>query len=201
MTTPNLKIEYLPTRRLIPYAKNAKVHSTTQVEDIANSIREFGFNNPVLVDERDGIVAGHGRVMAAELLGLDAVPCIRLSHLSERQRRAYILADNKLAEKSTWDFAILAEEVNALAELDVDLELTGFDEQELDALLKLDEDLLPSNFGGETIEVSGHKRVIGAQKPEAPQVFRIEVTLKSEEERSALYSDLTANGYECRLRN
>lgn len=153
-----LKIEYRPTSRLVPYAKNARTHSPAQVEQIANSIRSFGFNNPVLIDENDGIVAGHGRVMAAQELGLDEVPCIRLGHLSDRERRAYIIADNQIALKSGWDVGLLSEELNSLAELELDLGTLGFDEQELDALLKLEADLLPDGFGGKTVEVAGHTR-------------------------------------------
>ena len=88
---------------LIPYARNARTHSDQQVAQIADSIREFGFTNPVLIDEEDGIIAGHGRVLAAHLLGLDEVPCIVLAHLSPTQRRAYVIADNKLALNAGWD--------------------------------------------------------------------------------------------------
>lgn len=92
-----MKIESLPIERLIPYARNSRTHSDAQIAQVAASIREFGFTNPVLIDAEDGIIAGHGRVMAARKLGLDKVPCIRLAHLSETQKRAYIIADNKLA--------------------------------------------------------------------------------------------------------
>lgn len=120
---------------LIPYANNARSHSEAQVARIAGSIREFGFNNPVLVDGGNGIIAGHGRVLAAQKLGLETVPAIELSHLSEAQKRAYILADNRLAEQAGWDAELLALELGELAELEVDLAGIGFDGAELDALL------------------------------------------------------------------
>ena len=104
MNKPQPKLEQMHPADLIPYARNAKKHDPEQVVKIAGSIREFGFNNPVLVDQDNGIIAGHGRVMAAIKLGLESVPIIRLSHLTETQRRAYILADNKLAELGGgWD--------------------------------------------------------------------------------------------------
>jgi DNA modification methylase len=107
-----MKIEKLPTDKLIPYARNAKRHDATQVSKLAGSIREFGFNNPVLIDKDNGIIAGHGRVMAAQQLGLAEVPCIRLGHLTDNQRKAYILADNRLAEvNSGWDEELLKLEI------------------------------------------------------------------------------------------
>jgi DNA modification methylase len=121
---------------LIPYARNAKKHDPEQVAKIAGSIREFGFNNPVLVDQSNGIIAGHGRVMAALKLGLESVPVIRLSHLSETQRRAYILADNKLAELGGgWDEEMLKVELEAIKESDLDHLLTGFSDEEMAELL------------------------------------------------------------------
>jgi ParB family chromosome partitioning protein len=126
-----MKIENIKTESLVPYARNAKLHDESQVSKIASSIREFGFNNPVLVDgeKPPGIIAGHGRVLAAKKLGLAEVPCIRLSHLTEAQRRAYILADNRLAELGGgWDSEMLKLELADLGELDVDLEGIGFDE-------------------------------------------------------------------------
>lgn len=129
-----LRVEDRPIEVLVPYARNARTHSDAQVAAIAGSIREFGFVNPVLVDGAGGIIAGHGRVMAARVLGMASVPVIALSHLTEAQKRAYVLADNKLAEKAGWDLEMLALEVGALAELGVDLGLAGFDAEDLDAL-------------------------------------------------------------------
>ena len=107
---------------LIPYARNARTHSDPQVAQIAVSIREFGFTNPVLIDEVDGIIAGHGRVLAAHLLGLDEVPCIVLAHLTPR---AYVLADKKLALNAGWDLEMLSLEIGELGEAGFDLSLTG----------------------------------------------------------------------------
>jgi ParB family chromosome partitioning protein len=128
---PTMKIETLPTEKLIPYARNTRTHSDEQVAQIAASIREFGFTNPILIDGQDGIIAGHGRVMAARKLGLNEVPCIRLGHLTDAQRRAYIIADNKLALNAGWDEELLAVELADLREMDFDLGLTGFSETEL----------------------------------------------------------------------
>jgi ParB-like chromosome segregation protein Spo0J len=124
-----MKIENIKTSDLIPYARNAKKHDAAQVSKLAGSIREFGFNNPVLIDKDNGIIAGHGRVMAAQSLSLDTVPCIRLGHLTDTQRRAYILADNRLAEiGGGWDEEMLKLELAELAALDIDVTEIGFDE-------------------------------------------------------------------------
>ena len=130
-----MKIESLPIERLIPYARNSRTHSDAQIAQVAASIREFGFANPVLIDGADGIIAGHGRVMAARKLGLEKVPCIRLAHLSETQKRAYIIADNKLALNAGWDEEMLALELAELREVDFDMDLIGFGEEELANLL------------------------------------------------------------------
>ena len=138
------KIEHIQTASLIPYARNARQHSPAQVAQIAGSIRAFGFNAPVLIDADNGIIAGHGRVAAALTLGLESVPCLRLTHLSDSQRRAYILADNRIALSSTWDEAMLALELTELQIDDVDLGLTGFSEAEVQALVvNASETLLP----------------------------------------------------------
>src|SRR5436305_1669955 len=130
-----MNVEYTLARELRPYPNNARTHSKKQVRQIAKSIKRFGFCNPVLVDDQNQIVAGHGRVEAAKLLGLQAVPTMRLSHLSETDKSAYILADNKLAEKAVWDKEILAIELQGLIDLDVEIELTGFETAEVDVIL------------------------------------------------------------------
>lgn len=123
-----MKIENVKTNELIPYARNAKLHSDQQVQQIAGSIKEFGFNNPVLIDSDNGIIAGHGRVLAAQLLKLDAVPCVRLAHLTETQKKAYILADNRLSEVGGgWNYELLKLEIDELKTEDFDIDLTGFD--------------------------------------------------------------------------
>ena len=129
-----MKIERLKTAALVPYARNTRTHSDAQVAQIAASITEFGFTNPVLIDADGGIIAGHGRVLAAQRIGLDRVPCIRLSHLSEAQKRAYVIADNKIADNAGWDEELLRDEMAELEAIDLDLSLTGFDAGELDEL-------------------------------------------------------------------
>lgn len=136
--TNALSVVYLEIQQLNPYPRNARTHSKRQVRQIADSIREFGFTNPVLIDRSRTIVAGHGRVEAAKLLGMRKVPTICLENLSEDQIRAYILADNKLAEKAGWDNAILAIELQHLTSIDLgfDVSLTGFEIGEIDLILQ-----------------------------------------------------------------
>ncbi|ABK45396.1 ParB domain protein nuclease [Magnetococcus marinus MC-1] len=137
----NLKVADWPVDRLIPYARNARTHSDAQVAQIAASIVEFGFVNPVLVGDDGVMVAGHGRVMAARKLGLEAVPVIVLSHLNETQRRALVISDNQLALNAGWDEEMLRVELAALKEEDFDLQITGFHSEELDRLFaELDAD-------------------------------------------------------------
>lgn len=124
-------IEQWPVGRLIPYARNPRTHSDAQVAQIAASIREFGFTNPILVDTHAGIIAGHGRLLAARQLQLEHVPVIVLDHLSEAQKRAYILVDNRLAESAGWDEELLRLELAALEDENFHLELMGFDDEEL----------------------------------------------------------------------
>ena len=115
----------------MPYARNPRAHSNEQVAQIAASIKEFGFTNPILLDGENGLIAGHGRLAAARLLGLKMVPCIELGHLSETQKRAYIIADNKLALNAGWDEELLRLELIDLKEMGANLELVGFDAMEL----------------------------------------------------------------------
>jgi DNA modification methylase len=144
------EIKWQSVDKLIPYAKNARTHSDEQVAQIAGSIKEFGFNNPVLVDKEGSIIAGHGRLMAARKLGMDKVPVVELEHLTEAQRKAYVLADNRIALNSGWDTSMLSLELQDLKD-DIDLSLLGFDPDELDALLNpieeteglTDEDAVP----------------------------------------------------------
>ena len=125
----DLQITYRPTGDLIPYVNNAKIHEPAQIEQIAASIKEYGFNNPILLDGANGVIAGHGRLQAAQKLKLERVPTVELSHLSDSQRRAYILADNRLAEVNTsWDFDLLSSELESLQLEGMDIDLTGFDE-------------------------------------------------------------------------
>jgi DNA modification methylase len=128
------QIKMVSIELLIPYAKNARTHSDEQVAQIAGSIKEFGFNNPVLVDADNSVIAGHGRLMAARKLGYKEVPVVKLEHLTESQRKAYILADNRIALNSGWDTSMLSLELQELKD-DIDLSLLGFDADELDAML------------------------------------------------------------------
>ena len=119
---------------LIPYARNSRTHSDAQVAKLAASIREFGFLNPIIVDGQNGIIAGHGRVMAAQKLGLETLPCIEAAHLTEAQRRAYVIADNRMALDAEWDDDLLKIELQDLDGEGFDLTLTGFDIGELTVL-------------------------------------------------------------------
>ncbi len=131
----NSQITYLSVNTLAEYEGNTKTHSPEQIEAIANSIVEFGFNNPILIDEVGEIIAGHGRVLGAKLAGMDQVPCIVLEDLSEVQKKAYRIADNKIHELGGWDLEKLSLELNAINDEGFDLDFTGFDPDELNRLL------------------------------------------------------------------
>lgn len=129
------RIELWPVSRLMPYKRNARTHSQEQIAQIAASISEFGFLNPILVDSSEGIIAGHGRLAAAKELGLIEVPVVVFDHLTEPQRRAYVIADNQLALQAGWDEDLLAQELDMLQASDFNLDLLGFDGDELSKLL------------------------------------------------------------------
>lgn len=135
MSNARVAIAYRKVTDLKPYGHNARTHSKKQIRQIADSIERFGFTNPILTAEDGSVIAGHGRLAAAKLLGLDEVPTLPLAHLSPEERRAYVLADNKLAQNAGWDREILAIELQALVELDFDLEFTGFSLAEIDFVL------------------------------------------------------------------
>ncbi len=137
----------MPVGRLIPYVRNARTHSADQIAQIAASIAEFGFTNPILIGEDDVIIAGHGRLMAAQQLGLPEVPVILLDHLSEAQRRALVIADNRLAENAGWDHDLLRAELAALRDDEFDLDLLGFDDAALDEIMAGFDDDGGSGFG------------------------------------------------------
>ena len=149
---PDYKL--LSVSSLIPYARNSRTHSDEQVTKIAASIKEFGFLNPVIVDGDNGIIAGHGRVMAAKKLELESVPAIEASHLTDAQRRAYIIADNRLALDAGWDDEMLRVEFAELEELGFDLELTGFELDDIEA----------GDFGLSLDSESGSERKLDAEK-------------------------------------
>lgn len=122
-----MEIKTVKIDSIIPYVNNARTHSEEQISQIAASIKEFGFNNPVLLDGDNGIIAGHGRVLAARKLGIDNLPVIELCHLSESQKKAYILADNRIAENAGWDMELVNIEIESLANDNFDVVITGFD--------------------------------------------------------------------------
>jgi DNA modification methylase len=169
-----MNIEYTLVRELRPYPNNARTHSKKQIKQIAKSIERFGFNNPVLINDQKQIIAGHGRVEAAKQLGIHAVPTVRLSHLSDADMRAYVLADNKLAEKAGWDREVLAIELQGLIDLNVDIELTGFEMAEVDVILDdateassdhaAPEDEAPPYGAGPVITRSGDLWVLGQHR-------------------------------------
>lgn len=128
---PKLKIVYRPLKDLIPYARNSRTHSSSQIAQIASSIREFGWTQPILLDGTNGIIAGHGRFEAACMLDIQDVPTIDLTHLTDSQKRAYVIADNKIALNSGWDEQMLALEIGDLKDAGFDIELLAFDPSEL----------------------------------------------------------------------
>jgi ParB-like chromosome segregation protein Spo0J len=168
---------------LIPYAKNSRTHNRRQIAQIAGSMREFGFTNPILIDGSNGIVAGHGRVMAAEKLGLIEVPCIELDHLTPTQRQAYVIADNKLALNAEWDEELLSLELDALRADGFDLELTGFALDEIKGL---------GNDGeADEDEDTGAKLGEGLS-------YQIVIECGDETHQAQLIEDFTGRGLKCR---
>jgi hypothetical protein len=143
----NLKIKYISCCALKPYKNNARTHSKKQIEQIAKSIEAFGWTNPIIIDLDHNVIAGHGRLEAARLLSIKDVPIICLNHLSEAQKRAYILADNKLTDNAGWDSEMLATELEYLSSLDFDIDLTGLDTGEIDFLIDgaVDDNLGPAD--------------------------------------------------------
>lgn len=177
------RIEIWPIARCIPYARNPRTHSPEQIDKIARSIEAFGFTNPILVDENDGILAGHGRLRAAQQLGLPQVPVIPLTGLSEDQKKLYVIADNRIALDAGWDQELLAGELAQLAADDVDLTLTGFDEEELEAILDGGDGAPPDN-----------------SPPSDPKIG-VFVTCKSATHQRKCLTLLAGYGYECRAVN
>jgi len=139
MAEEKLKIAYQAVDSLVPFAKNARTHTAAQIEMVARSIDEYGWTNPVLIDEDRGIIAGHARVLAAKMLGLEKIPTIQLGHMSEKQKRAYVIADNQLALKAGWDNEVLGAELADLSSSGFDMMLTGFTNADLNLV----------GFGGE----------------------------------------------------
>lgn len=179
-----MRIEQTSVEALVPYAMNSRTHSDAQVAQIAASIKEFGWTNPVLIDEEGGIIAGHGRVMAARKLGLTEVPAIRLSHLTDIQKRAYVIADNKLALNAGWDEEVLKLELHALSGADYNLELTGFLGDELTKAMYSEELAEPDDD-----EASGNYA----------EQYGVIVMCNDEQEQEAVYNRLTSMGMPCKV--
>lgn len=140
------ELQQVEISKLVPYANNSRTHSKEQLKKLQSSIREFGFVNPILIDRKYNIIAGHGRVLAAKEDGLETVPCVFVDHLTEAQKKAYIIADNRLAEDAGWDKDLLAIELESLMELDFEIDLLGFDAAELNTLLNSAEDVQEDDF-------------------------------------------------------
>lgn len=166
---------------LIPYANNARLHEPEQINQIASSIKEFGFNNPILIDKDNGIIAGHGRLEAAKKLGLTEVPTIMIEHLTNAQKKAFILADNRIALNSKWDYEILAIEFENVAD-EIDLSNLGFDINELTNL----------------IDPVAEKPV---NEQEYEQKFSIIIDCEDEAEQERIFNELDEKGYKCRVQS
>ena len=141
-----MEIVYKNINELKPYENNSRTHDESQIKQICESIKEYGWTNPVLIDEKGMIIAGHGRVEGGKKLDIKEVPCIVLSGLTEAQKKAYVIADNKMALNAGWDFNLLSLELENLKELDFDLELTGFSADEIDGLLSTNEDIENNDY-------------------------------------------------------
>jgi len=152
-------IVMLAPDELAPYERNARTHSAEQITAIARSIKQFGFNNPILIDSAKGIIAGHGRLLAARELGLAQVPVLELSHLSDAEKRAYIIADNQLALQAGWDMPLLAQEVEALAHDGIDITLLGFSDKEMSLLERLGASDAPGSEQG-TNQYGGNRYLL-----------------------------------------
>jgi hypothetical protein len=172
-TTSRLEISYVPTTSLKPDPRNPRVHSDKQVRQIAKSIESFGFNVPLLIDDQQKVIAGHGRLLAARKLNWQTVPTIRLSHLTEAQRSAFLIADNRLSENSSWDERMLGEQLKFLSELelDFDLEAIGFETPEIDLLIdglsavaEADPDDQVPDISGSAVTVSGDLWQLGKHR-------------------------------------
>jgi ParB-like chromosome segregation protein Spo0J len=171
-----------PVAKLVPYARNSRTHSDAQVSKIAASIREFGFLNPIIVDGANGIIAGHGRVMAAHKLGLTTLPVIEAGHLTEAQKRAYIIADNRLALDAGWDNDLLKIELTDLDAKGFDLTLTGFDVGELALLFDEPSDpAAPKDLS------------------DAAERFEVIIECADESDQERAFNHAQAGGFECRI--
>ena len=183
---PALNTELLATELLVPYAKNSRTHSAAQVEQIAASIREWGFTNPILVTPDYTIVAGHGRLAAAKKLGLDQVPVIVARGWSREQISAYVIADNKLALNAGWDDEMLAAEVRNLADFSFDVGKLGFDDEELAKLLELNIDVDDDDLDSGNVDVGEDRNLLM-------------VEFSDEAECAAAFEELSDRGWTCKI--
>ncbi len=182
MTRHPEKIERRAVEKLIPYARNSRTHSDAQVAQIAASIKEWGWTTPILIDETEQVIAGHGRLMAARKLGMAEVPVIVAAGWTDAQKRAYVIADNKLALNAGWDNELLKLELHALTEADYDLSLTGFDADELTDVM--------------------FAELVEPKEPEEQAVsstFEVSVSCDNEAEQERVYELLTKQGLKCRV--
>lgn len=178
-----VNLKSIDINKLIPYALNSRTHTEDQVSKVAASIKEFGFLNPVIVDSENGIIAGHCRVQAAKILGIEKIPCIEAKHLTDAQKKAYVIADNRLALDAEWDNELLKIELSALESIDFDVSLTGFTDKEMLALL------------GDGLDK--------AEKPisdqEYSETFEVVVSCRDQAEQEAIYQMMTGKGLKCRV--
>ena len=167
---------------LIPYVNNSRTHSEEQINQVASSIKEFGFTNPILIDDDNGVIAGHGRLLASKKLNLDEVPCIILNGLTEAQKKAYVIADNQIALNSGWDFDTLKLELESIDELGLDMTITGFD---LDDLAKMFDEL---------------EEVVPVEQ-QYSQSFSIIIDCEDEDQQEKIFNKLDTEGYKCRVQS
>ena len=184
----DLSIVYRSIDDLIPYVNNSRTHSDEQVTQIASSIREFGFTNPVLIDEQGGIIAGHGRLMAAKKLKLEQVPTTTLKGLTDAQRKAYVIADNKLALNAEWDFDLLKIEIESLQEDDFKLDLLGFDVDELNGILGFDD-----------IAEEDEEEPEQDYEDKYKEQYGVIIMCKNAEEQEKVFNKMQQNGYEVKV--
>jgi ParB-like chromosome segregation protein Spo0J len=176
-----LTIQYKKIKDLIPYVNNSRTHSEAQVAQIASSIKEFGWTNPILLDGENGIIAGHGRLMAGQLLGHEEAPTIELSHLTEHQKKAYVIADNKLALNAGWDFNILKMEFEDLNINEFDITKLGFDVKEINQIL-------------------GIENVINIENEPTNETRNLlMIECEGERELEKLYEEMQERGFQCKI--
>jgi len=174
-----MKIEMTPTAALKPYDRNARIHTAKQIEQIAKSIQEFGFTNPILIDSDNMVAAGHGRLLAAKHLGIEKVPTVKLEHLTKQQIKAYIIADNKIGENSSWDLRILHDEMEELKLLEFDIDILGFEPQTVP-------EFKPNLPNDEEIKIPTVK-------------LTLTVTLDNEVDQKELFEELRDRGYKVKI--